>query len=221
MDEREAKVLRYMLWTGLGSFAAISIFVILNRENQAIVSFALVGIMQLFGGTMIGVTGGATTTPPLWALVLGSFIPGMITLLVAYPLFYLFYDEVSRFPLLAPFVRKLENTVESENAFIRRFEHLGIFIFCFIPVAMTGSVVSACIARVLGFRLRETLAIVVPAAFLAAIFWSLVARGVIGGAMLLTDGHLGITLLIALLFVAGVAVVVKKTDVTGYVSKRL
>lgn len=202
-----------MLWTGLGSFAAISIFVILNRENQAIVSFALVGVMQLFGGTMVGVTGGATTTPPLWALVLGSFIPGMITLLVAYPLFHLFYDEVSTFPLLAPFVRRLERAVENNGSLVRRFEHVGIFIFCFAPIQMTGAVVSACAARVLGFRMRETFAVIVPAAFLAAVFWSLVAKGVVGGALVLTEGNTVPALAAGAGLVAAVVLVVKRDAV--------
>lgn len=188
MNQREARVLKYMLATGLASFAAISGFVILNRGNPAVMSFALVGVMQLFGGTLVGVSGGAATTPPLWALVLGSFVPGMITLLVAYPLFHLFYDEVSGSTLLGPFVERLERAVETNGSLVRRFEHVGIFLFCFAPVQMTGSVASACIARVLGFRMRETFAVVVPAAFLAAVFWALVARGVVGGAMVLVSG---------------------------------
>ena len=98
-----------------------------------------------------------------------------VQVLVVYPLFVLSWRQMIRLRSLQPFVTRM-HTIANANArggMMKNFGIVGLFVFVFMPLWMTGPVVGAIIGFLIGLRPWVNLTVVLPATYIAIGLWGL------------------------------------------------
>lgn len=96
-----------------------------------------------------------------------------IQVIVVYPLFALTWMHLIDTPRWRAMMGRLHQAAESNRAAIQRYGILGLFLFVFTPLWMTGPVVGAIIGFLIGLRARVNLAVVLSATYVAIGIWAL------------------------------------------------
>lgn len=96
-------------------------------------------------------------------LMMQAGIQDIAFFLVIFPLFARFYERVARDRAIDRLLRRLVAATERKCDSLRAFGLVGLFLFVFLPVSGTGTLVGCVAGYLLGYRIR----ILVPLIFTA------------------------------------------------------
>lgn len=164
----------------LGMFAAgvvcASGMVFIFYKLGLLREFSLVFSTQFLSGREFAMLHGASREVSPSVMILVSFLSDFSSMLIGLPIFVFFYKELKTIPIMTPFMNFSEHITSNKNSMVHKFGMMGLFMVCFIPLQMTGSLATACFAKLLGFTLREILPVVSLASLTASVFWAMTAK---------------------------------------------
>ena len=102
-----------------------------------------------------------------------SMLVETIKVLVVYPLFVLSWRHLITLRRLQSFVTRLHHAAESGGGAVRKYGIVGLFVFVFVPLWMTGPVVGAIIGFLIGLRPWVNVAVVLSSTYVAIGVWGL------------------------------------------------
>ena len=102
-----------------------------------------------------------------------SMLVETIKVLVVYPLFVLSWRHLITLRRLQSFVTRLHHAAESQGGVVRKYGIVGLFVFVFGPLWMTGPVVGAIIGFLIGLRPWVNVAVVLSSTYVAIGVWGL------------------------------------------------
>lgn len=164
-----------ILATGIGltllAFACFGIGWLLAPEPTTVLA-AMTGLNLLIGRAS-GLSFGYASGLDHPTVILGNMLVETIQVMVVYPLFALSWMHLLDLPRLRPTLARMRHDAEARQPWVQRFGIVGVFIFVFVPFWMTGPVVGAIIAFLIGLKPRVILAVVLSATYAASIIWAL------------------------------------------------
>ncbi|MBK1701681.1 small multi-drug export protein [Thiococcus pfennigii] len=138
------------------------------------------------------------------AVVLVNLLVEAILVLVFYPLFVFSWWQLFEFKRLRRYMTALRNAAERHRETIRRYGIIGLFLFVWSPLWMTGPVVGCAIGFLLGLQIRVTLSVVLGGTCVAMIGWAIIMKELSArAAQLSAIGPLVLFAIVVLLFGAG------------------
>jgi len=95
-----------------------------------------------------------------------------VLVLLFYPVFVFSMRRLVVFPRLKRLMDHTRSVAEHEQAKVRRYGIIGLFVFVWFPFWMTGPVVGSAIGYLLGFSSWLTVSVVLGSTYLAIVAWS-------------------------------------------------
>ena len=132
-----------------------------------------------------------------------SMLVETIKVLVVYPLFVLSWRHLITLRRLQSFVTRLHHAAESGGRAVRKYGIVGLFVFVFMPLWMTGPVVGAIIGFLIGLRPWVNVAVVLSATYVAIGVWGLLLNELSVWAATVNQ-FAPYALFLAIVFIAGV-----------------
>jgi uncharacterized membrane protein len=136
---------------------------------------AVIATNLVFGRVTAMSLGYATGLDDL-SVVLANLLIESILVLAFYPLFVFSWRGLFEVKTLRPYLRSVRETAERHHRTIRRYGLIGLFIFVWSPIWMTGPVVGCAIGVMLGLGMRVTLSVVLGGTYVAILGWSVAMR---------------------------------------------
>ena len=109
-------------------------------------------------------------------VILVNLLVETILVLVFYPLFVFSWRQLFEFKRLRLYMAAVRDAAERHRDTIRRYGVIGLFLFVWSPLWMTGPVVGCAIGFLLGLHMGVTLLVVLGGTFVAMIGWAFVMR---------------------------------------------
>ncbi|MDP1863001.1 MAG: small multi-drug export protein [Thiobacillus sp.] len=132
-----------------------------------------------------------------------SMLVETIKVLVVYPLFVLSWRHLITLRRLQSFVTRLHHAAELGGGAVRKYGIVGLFVFVFVPLWMTGPVVGAIIGFLIGLRPWVNVAVVLSATYVAIGVWGLLLNELNAWAATVNQ-FAPYALFLAIVFIAGV-----------------
>lgn len=161
-----ALALVYISW-----LAVSSIFI--PEKGQLFI--AMTAIHILFG-RVAGLSFGYTLGLGDRVVIPVSMIMETIMVLLFYPLFVLSWRNLIVVEGLQKFLGRVSEAAEKHHKKIKRYGVIGLFIFVWLPIWMTGSIVGCVIGFLIGLPPLVDIFVVLGATYLAIIGWALFLR---------------------------------------------
>jgi uncharacterized membrane protein len=109
-------------------------------------------------------------------VVLVNLLIETILVLVFYPLFVFSWRQLFELKRLHRYMGAVRDAAERHHETIRRYGIIGLFLFVWSPLWMTGPVVGCAIGFLLGLHMRVTLPVVFAGTLVAMIGWAVIMR---------------------------------------------
>jgi uncharacterized membrane protein len=109
-------------------------------------------------------------------VVLANMLIETILVLASYPLFVFSWNELLDVRKIRPYLRAVREAAERHQDAIRRYGVIGLFLFVWSPIWMTGPVIGCAIGVLLGLAMRVTLSVVLAGTYVAILVWALAMR---------------------------------------------
>ncbi len=167
-----------VLLTGIGlSLAAVSSLAVIAVWSPAYSQLlAAVTATNLVFGRAAAISLGYATGLDDVTVVLVNLLIETLLVLVFYPLFVFSWRQLFELKRLRRYMSAVRDAAERHREKIRRYGIIGLFLFVWSPLWMTGPVVGCAIGFLLGLHLRVTLSVVLGGTFVAMIGWAVVMR---------------------------------------------
>jgi uncharacterized membrane protein len=170
----EGLVLLAGLFLSLAVAAALIVAAFWSVSYAQLVA-AVIATNLVFGRVSALSLGYATGLDEL-TVVLVNLVMETILVLAFYPLFVFFWHQLVETRTLLPYLQSVRQAAERHEGAIRRYGLIGLFLFVWSPIWMTGPVVGCAIGVLLGLAMRVTLSIVLAGTYVAILGWALVMR---------------------------------------------
>jgi uncharacterized membrane protein len=193
----EGLVLLSGLSLSLALVVALAVTAVWHTEYAQLVA-AVVATNLVFGRVAAMSLGYATGLDEL-TVVLANLLIESIMVLVFYPLFVFSWYHLLEVKTLRPYLRSVRGAAERHHETIRRYGLIGLFLFVWSPLWMTGPIVGCAIGVLMGLAMRVILSVVLAGTSVAILVWALAMRELYERATGL--GSLGLLLLLAVLVV--------------------
>ncbi|NCC37608.1 MAG: hypothetical protein EOM24_37205, partial [Chloroflexia bacterium] len=108
-----------------------------------------------------------------FAVVLVNALVETILVLVFYPLFLFSWRQLVEVRGFGSYLHAVRMSAEQHQDKIRRYGLIGLFVFVWSPIWMTGPVVGCAIGILLGLSMRVTLSVVLAGTCVAMVAWGL------------------------------------------------
>ncbi|MHB1053629.1 MAG: small multi-drug export protein [Thiobacillus sp.] len=138
-----------------------------------------------------------------------SMLVETIKVLVVYPLFVLSWRNLITLRRLQSFVTRLHHAAESKGGVVRKYGIVGLFVFVFVPLWMTGPVVGAIIGFLIGLSPWVNVAVVLSSTYVAIGVWGLLLNELSVWAATV-DQFAPYALFLAIVFIAVVMVLLSR-----------
>lgn len=167
-----------MLLTGIGlSLAAVTSLAVTAVWSPAYSQLlAAVTATNLVFGRAAAISLGYAIGLDDGTVVLVNLLIETILVLVFYPLFVFSWRQLFELKRLRRYMSAVRDAAERHREKIRRYGIIGLFLFVWSPLWMTGPVVGCAIGFLLGLHIRVTLSVVLGGTFVAMIGWAVVMR---------------------------------------------
>jgi uncharacterized membrane protein len=109
-------------------------------------------------------------------VVLVNLLIETILVLLFYPLFVFSWRQLFELKKLRRSMSTVRDAAERHRETIHRYGVIGLFLFVWSPLWMTGPVVGCAIGFLLGLQMRVTLSVVLGGTFVAMVGWAIVMR---------------------------------------------
>lgn len=110
------------------------------------------------------------------SVVLANLVVEAILVLAFYPLCVLSWGQLLEVKALRPTLRAVREAAERHRDPIRRYGLVGLFLFVWSPLWMTGPVVGCALGVLMGLTMRVTLAVVLAGTSVAILGWAVAMR---------------------------------------------
>jgi uncharacterized membrane protein len=178
-------------------FVALAVTAIWHTGYAQLVA-AVIATNLVFGRVAAMSLGYATGLDEL-TVVLANLLVETIMVLVFYPLFVFSWYHLLEVKTLRPYLRSIREAAERHHETIRRYGLIGLFLFVWSPIWMTGPIVGCAIGVLMGLAMRVILTVVLAGTSVAILVWALAMRELYERATGL--GSLGLLVLLAVLVV--------------------
>ena len=126
---------------------------------------------HLIAGRAGGITVGLNLDLPEWLIVLNAFLIDSLIVLLIYPLFILSTRKTLKISFVQDFLDASIKTAKKERKRVRRFGMVGLLLFVWFPLHMTGPLVGAIIGYFLRLKPYVNITVVLTGTFLAVVSW--------------------------------------------------
>ena len=167
-----------MLLTGIGlSIAALTSLAVIAVWSPAYSQLlAAVTATNLVFGRAAAISLGYAMGLDDATVVLVNLLIEALLVLVFYPLFVFSWRQLFELKRLRRYMSAVRDAAERHREKIRRYGIIGLFLFVWSPLWMTGPVVGCAIGFLLGLHIRVTLSVVLGGTLVAMIGWAVVMR---------------------------------------------
>lgn len=131
---------------------------------------------HLIAGRAGGITVGLELDLPEWLIVLNAFFVDSLIVLLIYPLFILSTRKTLKISFVQDFLDASIKTAKKERKRVRRFGIVGLLLFVWFPLHMTGPLAGAIIGYFLRLKSYVNIAVVLTGTFLAVVSWVIFFR---------------------------------------------
>ena len=170
----EGLVLLAALCLSLALLAALAVATVWSPGYGQLL--AAVIATNLVFGRVTGMSLGYATGLDDLTVVLANLLIETILVLIFYPLFVFSWRGLLEVKTLRPYLRAVRETAERHHGTIRRYGLIGLFLFVWSPIWMTGPVVGCAIGVLLGLSMRVTLGVVLAGTYVAILGWAVAMR---------------------------------------------
>jgi uncharacterized membrane protein len=191
----EGLVLLSGLCLSLALVVLLAVTAVWYTEYAQLVA-AVIATNLVFGRVAAMSLGYATGLDEL-TVVLANLLIETIMVLAFYPLFVFSWYHLLEVKTLRPYLRSVRGAAERHQETIRRYGLIGLFLFVWSPIWMTGPIVGCAIGVLLGLAMRVILTVVLAGTSVAILVWALTMRELYERATGL--GSLGLLILLAVL----------------------
>ncbi len=167
-----------VLLTGIGlSIAALTSLAVIAVWSPAYSQLlAAVTATNLVFGRAAAISLGYAMGLDDVTVVLVNLLIETLLVLVFYPLFVFSWRQLFELKRLRRYMSAVRDAAERHKEKIRRYGIIGLFLFVWSPLWMTGPVVGCAIGFLPGLHIRVTLSVVLGGTFVAMIGWAVVMR---------------------------------------------
>lgn len=158
---------------GLCLVLAIALVVLAFWSSRAAQLLAALVATNLVFGRVTAMSLGYATGLDVLAVVLANALIETILVLLFYPLFLFSWRQLVDVRGFGAYLRRVRIEAERHQETIRRYGLIGLFIFVWSPIWMTGPVVGCAIGILLGLAMRVTLLVVLTGTYIAILTWGL------------------------------------------------
>jgi uncharacterized membrane protein len=170
----EGLVLLAALFLSLALLAALAVAAVWSPGYGQLLA-AVIATNLVFGRVTAMSLGYATGLDDL-TVILANLLIETILVLAFYPLFVFSWRGLLEVKTLRPYLRAVREAAERHHTTIRRYGLIGLFLFVWSPIWMTGPVVGCAIGVLLGLGMRVTFAVVLAGTYVAILVWALAMR---------------------------------------------
>ncbi|SDW24654.1 Uncharacterized membrane protein [Thiocapsa roseopersicina] len=170
----EGLVLVAALCLSLAVLAALAVAAVWSPGYGQLLA-AVIATNLVFGRVTAMSLGYATGLDDL-TVVLANLLIETILVLIFYPLFVFSWRGLLEVKTLRPYLRAVREAAERHHGTIRRYGLIGLFLFVWSPIWMTGPVVGCAIGVLLGLSMGVTLGVVLAGTYVAILGWALAMR---------------------------------------------
>jgi len=134
---------------------------------------------HLISGRAGGISMGLKLGLPSWTTIINATIIDSLVVLLVYPLFVLSYKNMFKNKFLKGMLDSSILTAQKEQEKISKFGIIGLLLFVWFPLHMTGPLVGAIIGYFIGLKPYLNITIVLTGTFLAVVSWVIFLRKMI------------------------------------------
>jgi uncharacterized membrane protein len=165
-----------VLLTGVGLSILVAVTLVLAAFWSAGMAQLLAAVVatNLVFGRVTAMSLGYATGLDLFSVVMANVVIETVLVLVFYPLLLFSWRQLIEVGRIASFLRSVQGSAERHKEAIRRYGLIGLFLFVWSPIWMTGPVVGCGIGILLGFSMHMTLMAVLSGTYVAILGWALV-----------------------------------------------
>ncbi|NCA69488.1 MAG: hypothetical protein EOM91_05150 [Sphingobacteriia bacterium] len=164
-----------VLLIGLGLCVALAITLVVSSlwSVKAAQWLASLIASNLVFGRVASMSLGYAIGLDTFAVVLVNALVETILVLVFYPLFLFSWQQLVEVRGFGSYLHRVRMSAERHQEKIRRYGLIGLFVFVWSPIWMTGPVVGCAIGILLGLGMRVTLSVVLAGTYVAMVVWGL------------------------------------------------
>lgn len=131
-------------------------------------------IAGIAGGKGISIPVGLGFQPkwPEWLIVFVAAMQDVIAVFWIFPFIVLFKNGVIKGKFMHDIVKNAEDTVHQHRKWVKPFGVIGVGIFVWIPLTMTGPIIGSVLGLILGMDTLTIMLTVTIAGVLSAICWT-------------------------------------------------
>lgn len=146
--------------------------------NKSIMALKLLSMIatHLVSGRAGGISLGLELSLPEWIIILNATIIDSLVVLLLYPLFVLSYAKIPSNTFIKSVLDKSIHTAQKRQEKISHFGIIGLLLFVWFPLHMTGPLVGAIIGYFIGLKSLINIIVVLTGTFLAVISWVIFFR---------------------------------------------
>jgi len=157
-----ALILVYTVWLGIKVLFS-------PAESQLLVGMTAT---QILFGRAASMAFGYSMRLGHWTVIPVCIIIETIVVLIFYPLFVLSLRRLLVFNWLNKSFEQIRATAEARKGIVQKYGIVGLFVFVWFPLWMTGPMVGCVIGFLLGLRTRTTMAAVLGGTYMAILGWA-------------------------------------------------
>ncbi len=178
LSEKNQKVVHTLFKSGI-ALLVLWIFVItilsLFNNSSAPKLFTMI-LTHLLSGRAGGISVGLELELPQWLIILNATLIDIIVVLILYPLFIFSYNHTVTKGIFSSIIKKSAVAAETNREKVGKFGVLGLLLFVWFPLHMTGPLAGSILGFLLGMTPLKTISIVISGTFLAVVSWLLIFR---------------------------------------------
>ncbi len=134
---------------------------------------------HLLSGRAGGISMGLEMGLPTWIIILNATIIDSLIVLLLYPLFVFSYNNMFKIKFLHSMLDKSINAAQKEKDTVSHFGVIGLVLFVWFPLHMTGPLIGAIIGYFIGLKTILNISVVLTGTFLAVVSWVILFRKII------------------------------------------
>jgi len=161
-----ALILTYTVWLGIKVLFS-------PAESQLLVGMTAT---QILFGRAASMAFGYSMGLGHWTVIPVCMVIETILVLIFYPLFVLSWHRLLAFKWLNNIFERTRAAAEARKGIVQKYGIIGLFVFVWFPLWMTGPMVGCVIGFLLGLRIRTTMAAVLGGTYVAVLGWAFFLR---------------------------------------------
>lgn len=131
---------------------------------------------HVVSGRAGGISVGMEVGLPSWFIVLCATLVDSQIVLLLFPLFVFSYKNMVEIRFLKGMLDSSRKVAEKQKENISRFGVIGLMLFVWFPLHMTGPLVGAIIGHFIGLKPYHNISVVLTGTFLAVLSWVIFFR---------------------------------------------